>query len=249
MASQILNERSFAPAAVQQATGGRQATGTMTYGGVAIRALFFLTLTAISAGFGWRAAADKQPSSGMWFFLGYILLISLSIAAARNPRMAAVAGVFYALFMGFWMGSISHLYETYYDGIVGQALLASVATFLAALGLYASRAVRVTKRFVQVVMVAMVGLMFTYLFGWIMALFGVDLIFWNQPSTLGIAISVGICLLAAANLLIDFAVIEAGVESGAPAVMAWFGAFGLLTTLVWLYLELLRLLALLRGRG
>ena len=246
MASQILNEKSFAPAAVQQATGGRQTAGTMTYGGVAIRAVFFLVLTAISAGFGWQAAANKQPSSGMWFFLGYILLISLSLAAARNPRMAAVAGIFYALFMGFWMGSISHLYETYYDGIVGQALLASVATFLAALALYASRAIRVTRRFVQVVMVAMVGLLFTYLIGWIMSLFGADLLFWTQPNTLGIAISVGICLLAAANLLIDFAVIEGGVESSAPSVMAWFGAFGLLTTLVWLYLELLRLLALLR---
>jgi uncharacterized YccA/Bax inhibitor family protein len=105
----------------------------------------------------------------------------------------------------------------------------------------------VTRRFVQVVMVAMVGLLFTYLIGWIMSLFGADLLFWTQPNTVGIAISVGICLLAAANLLIDFAVIEGGVESGAPAVMAWFGAFGLLTTLVWLYLELLRLLALLRS--
>ncbi len=100
----------------------------------------------------------------MWFFLGYILLISLSLAAARNPRMAAVAGIFWTS-MGFWMGSIFHLYETYYDGIVGQALIASVATFLAALALYASRAVRVTRRFVQVVMIAMVGLLFTYMVG------------------------------------------------------------------------------------
>jgi uncharacterized YccA/Bax inhibitor family protein len=247
MASQILTDRSFGPDAVRQATGGREAAGRMSYGGVAIRALFFLALTAISAGFGWQAAANKRPSSGMWFFLGYLLLIGLSLAAARNPRMAALAGIAYALLMGFWMGSISHLYETYYDGIVGQALLASVATFLAALVLYASRAIRVTRRFVQVVLIAMVGLLITYAVGWLLSVFGADLLFWTQPNGVGIAISVGICVLAAANLLIDFAVIEGGVDSGAPAVMAWFGAFGLLTTLVWLYLELLRLLALLRG--
>lgn len=247
MASQILNERSFAPDAVREATGGRETAGLMTYGSVIVRALFLLLLTVALAMAGWRAAEGEQPTSGMWFFLGYILLIAISIAAARNPRLAAVAGVTYAVLMGFWMGSISRLYETYYDGIVGQALLASVTTFLAALILYSSRAIRVTGKFVKVVVVATAGIAVMYLVGWIFSIFGIDLLFWTQPNGVGIAISALICLLAAANLLIDFAVIEGGVRSGAPRVMAWFGAFGLLTTLVWLYLEILRFLALLRG--
>jgi len=247
MASQILNERSFAPDAVREATGGRETAGLMTYGSVIVRALFLLLLTVAFAMAGWRAAEGEQPTSGMWFFLGYILLIAISIAAARNPRLAAVAGVLYAVLMGFWMGSISRLYETYYDGIVGQALLASVTTFLAALILYSSRAIRVTGKFVKVVVVATAGIAVMYLVGWIFSIFGIDLLFWTQPNGVGIAISALICLLAAANLLIDFAVIEGGVRSGAPRVMAWFGAFGLLTTLVWLYLEILRFLALLRG--
>jgi uncharacterized YccA/Bax inhibitor family protein len=247
MSAQILNDTSFSAEAAREVTGGRPITATMTYGSVVVRTLFLLAITVISAGAGWRAAADQQPSSGMWFFLGYILLIAISIAAARNPRLAMVAGILYGVLMGFWMGSISHLYETYYDGIVGQALLASVATFLAALLLYASRAIRVTGRFVAIVFIGTAGIALMYLVGWILSLFGVDLLFWTQPNGVGIAISVGICLLAAANLLVDFAVIEAGVEGGAPRVMAWFGAFGLLTTLVWLYLEILRLLALLRG--
>jgi uncharacterized YccA/Bax inhibitor family protein len=145
------------------------------------------------------------------------------------------------------MGSISQLYETYYDGIVGQALLASVTTFLAALLLYSSRAIRVTGKFVKIVVVATAGIALMYLVGLVFSLFGVDLLFWTQPNGLGIAISALVCLLAAANLLVDFAVIEGGVRSGAPRVMAWFGAFGLLTTLVWLYLEILRFLALLRA--
>jgi uncharacterized YccA/Bax inhibitor family protein len=247
MSAQILNDTSFSAEAAREATGGRAGTATMTYGSVAVRALFLIVVTMGFAMLGWRAAADEQPSSGMWFFLGYILLIAISIAAAKNPRLAMVAGLLYAVLMGFWMGSISHLYESYYDGIVGQALLASVATFLAALLLYSSRAIRVTSRFVAIVFIATAGIALMYLVGWIFSLFGVDLLFWTQPNTVGIAISIAICLLAAANLLVDFAVIEAGVEGGAPRVMAWFGAFGLLTTLVWLYLEILRLLALLRG--
>ncbi len=247
MAAQVLNDRSFAPETVREVTGGGQTTGAMTYGSVIVRALFLLVLTLGSATLGWRAAGDQRPTSGMWFFLCYILLIAISIAAARNPRLAAVAGVLYAVLMGFWMGSISRLYETYYDGIVAQALLASVTTFLAALLLYASRAVRVTGRFVKIVVIATAGIALLYLFGWIFSLFGVDLLFWTQPNTLGIAISAAICLLAAANLLIDFAVIEGGVRAGAPRVMSWFAAFGLLTTLVWLYLEILRFLALLRA--
>ncbi|MGZ4150082.1 MAG: Bax inhibitor-1/YccA family membrane protein, partial [Actinomycetota bacterium] len=129
MASQILNEQTYSAEGVHAFTGGRTRTAsTMTYGGVIVRALFFLVLTGISATAGWRAAADQRPQSGMWFFLGYLLLIAISLAAARNPRLAAIAGILYALLMGFWMGSISRLYETYYEGIVAQALLASVAT-------------------------------------------------------------------------------------------------------------------------
>jgi uncharacterized YccA/Bax inhibitor family protein len=105
----------------------------------------------------------------------------------------------------------------------------------------------VTGKFVKIVLVATAGIALLYFVGWIFSLFGVDLLFWTQPNGIGIAISAGICLLAAANLLIDFAVIEGGVRSGAPKVMSWYAAFGLLTTLVWLYLEILRFLALLRA--
>ena len=247
MSAQILNERSFSGEAVASVTGGKAVTSTMTYGGVIVRALFFLILTVVFASAGWRAAADKQPQSGMWFFLGYILLIAISVAAASNPRLAAVAGILYAVLMGFWMGSISRLYETYYDGIVAQAIIASVATFLATLLLYATRVIRVTGKFIRVLIVGMVGLLFTYLVGWILSIFGVHLLFLSQPNNVGIAISVAICVLAAMSLAADFAFVEVGVSGGAPAVMAWYAAYGLLTTLVWLYLEILRLLALLRA--
>ena len=245
MSKQVLNEQTFSTANVQ-AFAKAETAGRMTYGGVIARSLFFLVLTVAFAVVGWNAAADVVVSSGLWFFLGYMLLIGISIAAASNPRLAIVAGILYAVLMGTWMGSISRIYEAYYDGIVGQAIIATLATFLGALFLYASRAVRVTSKFVRVVVVAMSGLLLMYVFGWFMSLFGIDLLFWTKPNTVGIVVSVLICLLAAACLMIDFAVIETGVEGGAPADIGWYAAFGLLTTLVWLYLEILRLLAILR---
>lgn len=247
MASQTLNDQTFSRESIAL-LGAPSSSRTMSIGGVAVKALFFIVLTAVSASFGWQAAENEQPSSGMWFFLGYVLLLGLSVAAARNPRMAAVAGTFYSLFMGFWMGSISALYEEYYDGIVAQAVLASVATFIGSLVLYALRIVKVTAKFVSILMIAMSGLVMLWLFGLFFSLFGFDFGFYAEPNGIGIAISVGICLLAAMNLLVDFAVVEQGTKAGAPKEMEWLAAFGLITTLVWLYTEILRLLALLQSR-
>jgi uncharacterized YccA/Bax inhibitor family protein len=114
--------------------------------------------------------------------------------------------------------------------------------------LYLIRAVRVTPRLTRMIITATLGILVLYLVAWLLSLFGVDLSFYNEPTTVGIALSFGICLIAAANLFLDFAFIERGVKAGAPATMEWYGAFGLLSTLVWLYAEILRLLALLRNR-
>jgi uncharacterized YccA/Bax inhibitor family protein len=247
MSKQLLNDETFSTGSIAAFRGERRAGGTMTYAGTAARAAFFIVVTIAFAGVGWRSAENVATSSGLWFFLGYIVLIGLSLAAASNPRLALGAGLLYAVLMGTWMGSISRIYESYYDGIVGQALLASVATFVACLLLYLFRAVRVTGRFVRVVVIATLGVAIMYLAGWLLSIFGVDLLFWTHPSTTGIVVSVAICIVAALNLILDFAVIERGVDAGAPADMAWYAAFGLLTTLVWLYLEILYLLVRVRA--
>jgi uncharacterized YccA/Bax inhibitor family protein len=247
VSKQLLNEKTFEPASVAVFTEGKPVAKTMTYGGTALRAFFLILVTIGFAMVGWRSAADVLVTSGMWFFLGYLLLIGVSIAAAANPKLAPVAGLIYAVLMGLWMGAISRMYETYYDGIVGQALTASVATFIACLILYMVRAVRVTGRFVRVVIIATFGVAIMYFFGWIFAIFNVDLLFWTKPTPTGIVIGVAICIVAALNLILDFAVIERGVSGGAPAAMMWFAAFGLLTTLVWLYIEILYLLVRIRA--
>jgi len=248
VSTQVLNERTFAPDNVGKVTGGTPVTRTMSVGGTALKAIALLVLTVAFAAVGWRNAGSVfSTSSGMLFLLGYILLIALTFAAVSNPRVAPALGVVYAALMGSWMGAISRVYETYYDGIVGQAVFASLCVFLACLILFSTGAVKVTGRFAAMVIGATFGIALLYLVAWILDLFGVELRFWSHPTPLGIGISVAICLVAALNLFLDFAVIRGGASSGAPKPMEWLAAFGLLSTLVWLYLEILRLLALLRG--
>ncbi|HEX5936338.1 MAG TPA: Bax inhibitor-1/YccA family protein [Actinomycetota bacterium] len=247
MSKQLLNEKTFEAPAVSVFTQGKPVTRRMTYAGSAARSLLLIAITIAFAMLGWRSAADVVAASGLWFFLGYILLIALSVAAAANPRLAPVAGLLYAVLMGLWMGAISRIYEAYYDGVVGQALLASVATFIACLLLYMFRVVHVTGRFVRVVIIATLGVAIMYFAGWIFSLFGVDLLFWTRPTSVGIVVGILVCIVAALNLILDFAVIETGVNAGAPAAMSWFAAFGLLTTLVWLYIEILYLLVRIRA--
>src|SRR4029453_8347801 len=101
--------------------------------------------------------------------------------------------------------------------------------------------------FAAMVIGATVGLLFLYLVAWILTLFGVDLLLWTSPTPLGIGLSIGIALVAALTLFLDFRVIETGVQAGAPKGFEWYCAYGLQSTLVWLYVEILRVIALLRG--
>jgi uncharacterized YccA/Bax inhibitor family protein len=248
LSTQVLNEQTFAPTNVRKVTGGGAVRRTMSVGGTAAKAFVLLVLTVAFAVVGWRNAGSVfSTTSGMLFLVGYILLIALTFAAVSNPRIAPLLGIVYAALMGSWMGAISRVYETFYDGIVGQAVFASLCVFLACLLLFATGIVKVTRRFAAMVIGATFGIVLLYFVAWILDLLGVELRFLSQPTPLGIGISVAICLVAALNLFIDLEVVRGGTTAGAPKQMEWLAAFGLLSTLVWLYLEILRLLALLRG--
>ena len=249
MASQMLSETTFAPGS-PALTRDSASSATMTLRGTIVKSLILLLVAVVFGAIGWSRALEWfADSRALWWLIGYFVLIGLTIAAASNPKLALPAGLVYSVLMGLWMGAISRVYELVYEGIVAQALLASVCAFLACLVLYLSRAIRVTAKFAQAVVIATVGIMLLYLVGWILGLFGVNLLFFSQPTTLGIVLSIAISVVAALNLLLDFAFIEKGIAARAPATMEWYAAFGLLSTLVWLYAELLRLLALLRSRS
>jgi len=249
MSQQMLDEQVFSTENVAVLAGPGRAGRAMTVSGTVSRSLMLVMVTGVFAWVGWTNAAEViQVTSGPAWLLGYMFLLGLSFVAMAHPRLAMPGSLIYSVLMGLWVGGISGVYEQAYDGIVGQALLATVATLVVCLVLYQVGAVQVTERFVSVVIAATLGIALLYLVAWILSLFGTDLRFWTDPTPLGIAISVVICLVAAANLFISFASIDLGVERRAPAFMEWYAAWGLLSTLVWLYLEILRLLARINAR-
>jgi uncharacterized YccA/Bax inhibitor family protein len=241
----MLNDQTFASGGV---ASSRQTTaaGTMSLQGTIVKSIGLLIVAMGTGAIGWSVGLDWFSTTGLWWLIGYFVLIGLTIAAASNPDLALPAGLLYAVLMGFWMGAVSRVYEEKYDGIVAQALLASVSAFIVCLILYLVRAVRVTPKLTRVIITATLAIFVMYLAGWILSIFGVHLLLIDEPNAFGIALSIGICIVAALNLFLDFAVIERGIEQGAPANMEWYAAFGLLATLVWLYAEVLRLIALLR---
>jgi uncharacterized YccA/Bax inhibitor family protein len=249
MAQQMLTDQTFSPAAIQAAGGVKSGSDQMSIPGVTIKAAILLVITGFFGAIGWQNA-DRvfETANGMWFLLGFMILIGLSVAAANNPKIAFVLGLVYAVFMGLYMGSISKLYNELWDGIVPQALMATVCVFAVCLVLYNIGAVKVTAKFTRVVIAATLGIALLYLVAWILSIFDVDIYFWLNPNPVGIVISAGIALVAALNLFIDFDQISKGVSAGAPKAMEWYSAFGLLATLVWLYLQVLQLLAVTRSR-
>ena len=172
----------------------------------------------------------------------------VAIVGAFAYRAAPITSVLYALGEGSLLGVASRYYDLRFDGIVSQALLATLCVFLAVYLLYSLRIVKVTSRFATGVIAATGGLVLLYLVVWLLSLFGVDFRFLYAPTPLGIGISVLIVILGALNLTLDFAFIERAAAEGAPRFMQWYGAFGLMVSLIWIYVSVLRLIALLRAR-
>jgi uncharacterized YccA/Bax inhibitor family protein len=182
----------------------------------------------------------------MWVILPMFVGIAFAMVSIFKPRTAPFLAPLYALAYGVTLGAISAVYEFEFSGIVLQAILATLGVFGVMLFLYASRIIKVTRRFAMVVVGATFGIFMMYLVGFVAQLFGLDLMFFNQPNPIGIGISVVICIVAALNLALDFSFIENATEQRMPAYMNWLGALGITVTIVWLYLELLRLIALTR---
>jgi uncharacterized YccA/Bax inhibitor family protein len=162
-----------------------------------------------------------------------------------NPMRAGLLGIVYAVLEGYCLGAISAMFDAQTEGIVGAAVLATVCVFAAALFMYATRIVRPTQRMAFGVTVAIGGLCMLYLFVWVLAIFNWTWLYSEQFRTVGIVVSLIAVVLAALSLTLDFGTIEAGVDAGAPKFVEWYGAFGLMVTLIWLYVTILRLLALL----
>lgn len=236
-------------ASLYTATDKGQAT--MTVSGTVAKAMFFTALVIAGALVGWTSVTPDASGAVVWpWWTWWVGLAAFVVAmiTIRNPQGAALTGSLYALLQGTVVGAVSAIYDVVWNGIVLQATIVTIAIMLSVLVLYLVGVLRATPRFVKIVIIGTAGVALLYLFALIMAIFGVDLVFWAKPTSAGIFWSLVIVALAAMSFVLDFDAIERYSAEGAPKVNEWQAAFGIILTLVWLYLEVLRLIALSRAR-
>lgn len=175
---------------------------------------------------------------------GLIVVVIASFRPQYSPTLAPL----YAGLEGLFVGAISAIYAYAFDGIVFQAVTLTMAVFFLMLFIYKSRIIKVTSKFRTGVIMATGGILVVYLLTWVLSMFGIQMPYLHQGGMIGIGLSLLIVGIAALNLLLDFDNFEKGEQYGAPVYMEWFSAMGLLITLVWLYIEILRLIALFSSR-
>ena len=231
-------------------TRGAVATGpivedVMTIGGVgrATGTLFALLLAAAVVGWGAVDSGGLSPTLPGWVIPAILVALVVAIATVVRPHWAPWTAPIYALIEGAVLGAISHVYEAAFDGIVVQAVLATTVTFGIMLILYVTRTIQVTARMRSTIIGATAAIFVFYLVSILLSLFGTTVPLVWDSGAVGIGFSLLVIAVAAFNLMLDFDLIERGSEARMPEHMNWYAAFGLLVTIVWLYLEILRLLA------
>jgi uncharacterized YccA/Bax inhibitor family protein len=215
----------------------------MTIDDVVVRTVGLLALTAISGGVAWVVIPNQFVMLSMFgaAILGLIVGLVLSFARVTNPVLLTV----YAVVEGVFVGLISKYFETKFQGIILQAALGTFGVFFLMSMLYKFRVIRATPRFTRGVIGATLGIVVVIVVNMILSLFGINTGL-RSGGALAIIFSLVIIGVAALNFILDFDLIEQSIAAGAPKRMAWTCAFGLLVGLIWVYLEILRLLSYLR---
>ena len=222
----------------------------MTLQGTSTKSLVLVLLTVFSASFTWTAVAGGNVGIlGPAVLIGGLGGFVVALITTFKPNVSPYTAPIYAALEGLLLGAISSLYNSRFAGIPMQAVALTFGVFIALMVIYRLGIIRATARFRTGVVAATGGIMLMYLLGFVLSFFGVQMSFLHDSSPLSIGISLVIVGVAALNLILDFDFIERGAANRAPKYMEWYAAFGLLVTLVWLYLELLRLLSKLQGRG
>ena len=224
-----------------------QDNGTMTVRGSINKFGFLMLMVIAGAAYTWHLYASFQLDTMktlMW--VGIVGGLITALIISFKPTTARYLAPAYGLLEGFFVGAISAVlndaFSAKYPGLIMQAVGLTFGVALAMFLLYNFRIIKATQRFKSIVFGATAGIALFYLIALVLRLFHVNLPFMYDASPLGIGISVFIVAIAALNLILDFDMIEQGANAGAPKYMEWYGAFGLLVTIVWLYIEILKLL-------
>jgi uncharacterized YccA/Bax inhibitor family protein len=223
----------------QQPSATPVRTGRMTIDDVVTKLGISFAVLLVGAAVGWIYPGLAIVGALVGLVLGLVNSFK------KEPSPALILA--YAGFEGLFVGGISRIFEDQWNGIVGQAVLGTLSVFLVALFLYRSGRVRVTPKFQRMAIIALGGYLVFSLVNLVASLAGVGGGWGFRNGALGVGIGLFAVGLAAVMLILDFDFIEQGVRNGLPEKMSWYAAFGLLVTLVWLYIEMLRLIAILRG--
>ena len=216
-------------------------TERMTLDGAVNKTAILLALCFGGAFAGWNVPALMVPGA----LIGFVLAL---VTIFRSPAKAGTTAPFYAAFQGMALGGITVLAEMQYPGIGIQAIGLTFGILASLLFCYKSGIIKPTENFRLMVFSATMGIAILYLVSFIMSFFGSGIGFIHSNGLFGIGFSVFVVGIASLNLVLDFDFIEDGAEKGLPQYMEWYGAFSLMVTLVWLYIEILRLLMKLRSR-
>lgn len=227
----------------------------MTLKGTVNKSFLMILLVILGASYTWRIFFQNPDPTAIppvlvtYMIAGGLGGFVLSLVIMFRPVWSTWAAPVYAVLEGLFLGAISSFFEYKMHGIVIQAASLTFLTLLAMLFLYRSGMIKVTDKFRMGVFAATGGIALMYFAGFILQLFGIHFPMMHSGGTLGIVVGVVICGVAALNLVLDFDFIEKGSESGLPKFMEWYSAFALMVTLVWLYLEILRLLSRINSRN
>jgi uncharacterized YccA/Bax inhibitor family protein len=230
--------------------------GTMTVRGTMNKFGFLMLMVLGAAAYTWQLYYQNNPSlmtTLMW--VGAIGGLVVGLAISFKPNWSSYLAPVYGILEGFFVGALSAVlndaYAEKFPGLIISAVGLTLGVAIAMFLLYNFRIIKPTERFKSILLSATVGIGIFYLICMVMRLFHVDIPFMNfgDNSLLGIGISLFIVAIAALNLILDFERIEVGAETGSPKFMEWYCAFGLLVTIVWLYIEILRLLSRFSSRN
>lgn len=243
--------RSSNPVLKESAFAGQPSVGqVMTIQGTVNKTGVLLLCVVVTAAYTWGLIHSQTPEAAYpWMIGGAIGGFIMALVTVFKMQWSPITAPIYALLEGFFLGGISAVFERAYPGIAVRAVTLTFGVLLVLLLAYKTGMVRATRGFKLGVIAATGGIALVYAINMIMSLFfHTQMSFLYSSSPLGIGISLFVVVIASLNLILDFDIIENASRTGAPRYMEWYGAFGLMVTLIWLYLEILRLLSKLRRR-
>jgi len=236
--------RTSNPALNEKAFQGRAALGeAMTLQGTVNKTGVLLLCVVVAAAWTWGLSHSETPQAAIpWMIGGIFGGFVVALVTVFKKEWSPVISLIYSLLQGLALGGISAMFEQRYPGIAIQAVGLTFGTLFAMLLAYKTGVIRATEKFKIGVFAATGGIMLLYLVDIVLRFFSRPVSFIHEGTPIGIAFSLFVVIIAALNLVLDFDLIETGVSNGAPKYMEWYSAFGLMVTLIWLYLEILRLL-------